>query len=151
MITIDWNKIVNDKFVFIIRGLPGSGTEVISNALSAGGFPVISAYDFFPGKIFNKEGMAAAYKDCFERFKTEISKDTPLIVVHNPNIKTYHYYHYLDYAQRMGYIVSVVTLPHNTYSDKELSDKSGVELNFIRQMRRQFEWEISDPKLRSKS
>ena len=136
--------------IFILRGLPGTGkttlalflSEVLPNSV------IISADDFFTNDNgeynFEKEKIQEAHKETFELFKNHITAKKSTIIVDNTNIKAYHFYHYIDYAQRYDYRVSVITIPHNDVSDKELSDRTphGIDRGLIRKMRKDFEWQM---------
>ena len=150
---------IPNKYVFILRGLPGTGKSIVSNLLansltlfdSSSTCPVIDANDYFldpKTKVFNfdKTKLKDAYEKSFEYFKELVGKGERFIIVNNTNVKQFHYYHYLDYAQRHGYLVSVVILPHNAVSNKELSERNihSVDQNTIRRMRKEFEWEVKE-------
>lgn len=137
--------------VLIMRGLPGTGKSVLSDLLRLihPASVVLSSDDFFYNPAtdthsFDKEKIKEAHEWNFERFKKEVEKQTPNIVIDNSNIKKYHYHHYLDYAQRHNYLAAVVTIPHNDVSDKELTERNihSVTRETIRRMRKEFEWEI---------
>lgn len=139
--------------VIILRGLPGVGKTTIANFLaerlaSENGAVVLSSYDFFMSKdgefIFDKTKIQAAHKWNFERFKQAVAKQLSPIIIDNSNIQRFHYYHYVDYAQRHDYRVSILTLPHNNLSDKELEVRTPHKLNrnAINKMRKTFVWEM---------
>ncbi len=137
--------------IFIMRGLPGSGKSVISEVLKKihENSAVLSSDDFFVDTKtgehnFDKERIKEAHEWNFERFKKAIESEIPNIVIDNSNVKKYHYHHYLDYGQRHNYLVSVVTIPHNDVSDKELTERNihSVSRETVRRMRKEFEWEI---------
>ncbi len=137
------------KFVFILRGLPGTGKDIISQLLAT--IPkepvILSTDDFFlkAGKYqFDKTLLKEAHEDTWNKFKVSVNNDCPFIVVNNTNIKKFHYSHYLDYAQRHGYLVSLVIIPHNDVTNKELAQRNihGVDQDTIRRMRNAFEWSM---------
>jgi broad-specificity NMP kinase len=139
------------KFCIILRGLPGTGKTIMAQLLSTIAAPgksvTLGADSFFTseGKFsFDKTRLKEAHESTFADFKAEIEKQTPLIIVDNTNIKNFHYWHYLDWAQRNGYIVGILTMPHNDVSNRELAERNvhGVDQNTIRRMRHSFEWEI---------
>jgi predicted kinase len=150
---------VPNKYVFILRGLPGTGKSILANVLAnsltlfdeKAHCPVIDANDYFideKTKAFNfdKTKLKDAYEKSFEYFKELVGKGERFIIINNTNIKQFHYYHYLDYAQRHNYLVSLIILPHNAVSNKELSERNihSVDQNTIRRMRKEFEWEIKE-------
>ena len=138
--------------IFIMRGLPSVGKTTLSDVLKLihPQSVVLSSDDFFfdpktGTHSFDKEKIKEAHEWNFERFKKEVEKEIPNIIIDNSNIKKYHFHHYLDYGQRHNYLVSVVTIPHNDVDDKRLADRSvhSVTRETIRRMRKEFEWEIS--------
>lgn len=141
--------------VFILRGLPGVGKTELALLLQSKfsdperGAVILSSDDFFVNRetleyIFDMTKVDAAHKWNFKNFKTAIEKKIKTIIIDNSNIKSFHYSHYVDYAQRHNYRVVVALLPHNDASDKELSLRTphGINRNTIRRMRKDFEWEL---------
>lgn len=132
--------------IFIMRGLPGVGKSVLADVLRVinSGSVILSADDYFK-EGFDKDKIKDAHEWNFERFKKAVESKCPNIIVDNSNVKKYHYHHYLDYGQRHNYLVSVVTIPHNDVSDRELFERNihSVSRETIRRMRKEFEWEIA--------
>lgn len=152
--------IPTQNLCIILRGLPGSGkTYLAEKYLTSiasvyktidGAVPptsILSSDDFFTKKgvyHFDKDSIQEAHKWNWERFRVEIDKSSPLIIVDNTNIKKFHYAHYLDYATRHNYLTIIILLPHNETTNKELSERNvhGVDQETIRRMRKSFEWEF---------
>ena len=151
------------KLCLILRGLPGVGKtylakeylSYIRNAFDPDGVSgtndpaTLSSDDYFlQDKVFkfDKDKLGEAHKWNFERFKAEVEKETPFIIVDNTNIKNFHYYHYLDYAQRNNYLTAIVIVPDNNLSNRELAEKNihGVTQETIRRMRSIFEWKTEE-------
>lgn len=139
--------------VYIFRGLPGVGKTKLANDLarqlaSEKGAVILSSDDFFlsnEGKfVFDKDKVQESHKWNFKNFRKAIEEGLSPIFIDNTNIKHFHYYHYIDYAQRHGYRVVVIIIPHNDVSDKELEARTthGANRDTIRKMRKNFDWEI---------
>lgn len=142
------------KFCFVLRGLPGTGKDEIAKYLAASGIPSIpgvssaitlSTDQFFikDGKYqFDKTKLKEAHEATWEAFKSAISSDSQVIIINNTNIKKFHYAHYVDYAQRHGYLTSIVIIPANDVSDRELATRNvhNVDQGTISKMRKEFEW-----------
>ena len=146
-----------NKKIFILRGLPGVGKSTLASYLATNLAPkkgegkgaiILSSDDFFiasNGKyIFDDNKIVEAHKWNFKRFKEAIERELSPIIIDNSNYKKYHYYQYVDYAQRKNYSVAVIVIPHNDVSDKELEERTphGIKRRTIEKMRRNFEWEI---------
>lgn len=137
------------KFCFILRGLPGTGKDLVADLLTKVYDPndvvVLSTDQFFinEGKYqFDKTKLVEAHKATWEAFKSAISSGTEVIIINNTNIKKFHYAHYVDYAQRHGYLTSILTIPANDVSDRELATRNihSVDQGTISKMRKEFEW-----------
>lgn len=137
------------KFCFVLRGLPGTGKDEIAGFLnrdlSEAPAVILSTDQFFikDGKYqFDKTKLKEAHEATWEAFKSAISSDSEVIIINNTNIKKFHYAHYVDYAQRHGYLTSVVIIPANDVSDRELATRNvhSVDQGTISKMRKEFEW-----------
>ena len=141
------------KFCFVLRGLPGTGKDEIAKYLAQLPYAAesnppaitLSTDQFFikDGKYqFDKTKLKEAHEATWEAFKSAISSDSQVIIINNTNIKKFHYAHYVDYAQRHGYLTSVVIIPANDVSDRELATRNvhNVDQGTISKMRKEFEW-----------
>jgi len=142
------------KFCFVLRGLPGTGKDEIAKFLNldnvageiqTGQAVILSTDQFFikDGKFqFDKTKLKEAHEATWEAFKSAISSDSQVIIINNTNIKKFHYAHYVDYAQRHGYLTSIVIIPANDVSDRELATRNvhSVDQGTISKMRKEFEW-----------
>lgn len=140
-----------NKFCIILRGLPGTGKDILANLLSNIAAPgmakVLSTDDFFTSNDkfnFDKTKLKDAHKATWESFKREVEVNQPLIIINNTNFKRFHYAHYVDYAQRHDYFVAIMTIPFNDVTNRELALRNvhGVDQDTIRRMRHSFEWEL---------
>lgn len=139
------------KFCFILRGLPGTGKDEVSNYLYQGHNPdsviILSTDQFFikDGKYqFDKTKLQEAHKATWDAFKSAISSNAQVIIINNTNVKKFHYSHYVDYAQRHGYLTSIVAIPANDTSDRELASRNthNIDQGTISKMRKEFEWQF---------
>lgn len=154
--------------VIIMRGLPRTTKSDLAKSLrffaslktdkfpGAGGIlnpTILSTDDFFTKEDgsyeFDPLKLKEAHDWNFNRFKDAISKQEKFIIVDNTNIKAYHYYHYLDYAQRNSYRVSILIIPHNDVSDRELEARESnhpITRLVIKRMRDEFQWDLERQK-----
>ena len=146
--------IPTQKFCIILRGLPGTGKTYIAkkylshiaHAFDPVPDPVIlSSDDYFITNgvyTFDKYEIQEAYKDTWKKFREEVEKNSPFIIIDNTNIRKFHYLHYLDYATRHNYITVVMITPHLDLNNRELSERNihNVSQESIRLMRKNFEW-----------
>lgn len=133
------------RYCLILRGLPGTGKTTLTNFLLSKGAWSVSVSEYWSkDNPFQKDKVNAAYEWCFQQFKQLISGGAELIVVDNSNLKKFHFHHYVDYAQRHGYLVGVVTMPHNHLSEKEMSERSstGTPQLTVRKLIETFEWQF---------
>ena len=132
--------------VFVLRGLPGTGKTTIAELLSAKLDAVVISSDNYwsESNPFDTKKVNDSYKWSFERYKEYIKVKTPFIVVDQTNIKTFNYKHYVDYAQRNGYIAVIMILPHNHLSENEMSKRSSNKVSqlSIRKLKSAFEWRL---------
>lgn len=139
------------KLVIILRGLPGTGKTFIAEnylkAINPESNIILSADDYFVKNgvyrwDINKNDEA--YQWNFERFKKAIAGGKELIIIDNTNLKHYHYFHYVDFAQANNYLVIVSIIPHNDVDDRRLAERNihNVSTFTIKGMRRNFEWQM---------
>src|SRR5215468_8730253 len=132
------------KLCLIFRGLAGGRREsIITEILSKYNIRDSKRIDTpQPKQKLTNEQMRDLAVHSFNEFKGEVSKGTELIIINNANIKHYHYYQYLDYAQRFGYLGAIILVPWNDMSDRELAIDSGNSIPpmTFRNLRRNFEW-----------
>ena len=151
--------IEQQKICIILRGLPGVGKtyfaerlrELASNRAieSNQSIVILSSDDYFIVNgvyKFDLDKLDEAHQWNFNRFKTAVNDGAKFIIVDNTNIVSFHYRHYLDYAQRHNYFTAITIIPHNDKDDRRLEESNihNVKRGTIRKMRQTFEWEFKD-------
>ena len=151
--------IEQQKICIVLRGLPGVGKtyfaerlgELISNrAIDPDQLAtILSSDDYFIQNgvyKFDLDKLDEAHQWNFNRFKTAVNEGNKFIIVDNTNIVSFHYRHYLDYAQRHNYFTAITIIPHNDKDDRRLEESNihNVKRGTIRKMRQTFEWEFKD-------
>lgn len=95
---------MNDKILYIVRGIPGSGKTTLANSL---GSIVYSADDYFisdSGEYnFDYSKLGLAHQHCFNRTKGAMKKHFPRIFVANTFTTEKEIQPYIDLAKEMGY------------------------------------------------
>ena len=134
------------RTLLIFRGLAkGRRQSLIDDIKSSRDHRNVKQIDTPAPKIkLTKNQMKDLSTRAFNDFKMEISKGTKMIIINNANLKKYHYFQYLDHAQRNGYLVGVVLVPWNDMTNRELAIDSGnttPEKVFDR-FRKTYEWEL---------
>lgn len=131
---------------FVLRGLPGTGKTTLANSpIFPNTTKIISVDEYWSEENkFSKEKVNDAFKWCFQNFKQLVQDKVSPIIVDNSNIKKFHYIQYVDYAQRVGYLVVVGILPHNHLSEGEMHERSSKKTSqlTIRKLKEEFEWPL---------
>ena len=95
---------MNDKILYIVRGMPGSGKTTLANSL---GSIVYSADDYFINNLgeynFDHSKLGLAHQHCFNRTKDAMKKHFPRIFVANTFTTEKEIQPYIDLAKEMGY------------------------------------------------
>lgn len=117
-----------NKYVYIMRGVPGSGKTSFIQDHCPLGVPAYecNAMHFFRKPAtdsngsgsgnskecvqykFNPRCLPRAYNQCFFHFMNQIFNNTPLIYVNNPNIQLWEFENYIHLAKRFGYRIKIV-------------------------------------------
>ena len=157
--------IEQQKICIVLRGLPGVGKTYFAErlqGLTANRFndtktiplldvsvTILSSDDYFIVNgvyKFDLDKLDEAHQWNFNRFKNAVNDGAKFIIVDNTNIVSFHYRHYLDYAQRHNYFTAITIIPHNDKDDRRLEESNihNVKRGTIRKMRQTFEWEFKD-------
>jgi len=131
------------KLAYILRGLPGSDRQTFAEELGSNAASVFIQAEI--ADYADKEKYNKAHKEAFHLFCTAIKEEKTPIIVNNTNIRSHHYYQYVDYAQRHDYYVLICIAPVNNKSDRELARATGISELSIRRLRDKFDWKLSKP------
>lgn len=103
------------KTVFIMRGVSGSGKSTMARTLAGSTGIIHSTDEFFMvnGEYrFDGSKLSEYHKKNFECFVNSLRQGVGVVVCDNVNALRWHYRHYISEAQRFGYQVAFVVMPH---------------------------------------
>jgi predicted kinase len=109
-------KIMPEKNLILLRGLPGSGKSSLAKILCEDGrYPSFSVDDFFTNKEtgdyhFEFEKNHLAYKACEENTRAAMKNSTKKIFIHNTFTMEWELEPYFKMAGEFNYSVFVVTV-----------------------------------------
>ncbi|ADF58255.1 hypothetical protein PJG4_021 [Pseudomonas phage JG004] len=135
---------MQEKIMYIIRGLPGSGKSNLARILNdrtwaAGGNAVICEADHFlmeEGEyVWRPERVAGAHRKCMERAREamEVVK-YDAVIVSNTGTREREIKPYIDMAEEFGYTV-ISLIVENRHGNKSVHD---VPENTMEAMRNRF-------------
>jgi len=147
------------KFILLIRGLPGSGKTSLSDMIGLSPQPVIcSADDYFINEagdyVFDSKQLAEAHKACQVKASVAISLDKN-VVVHNTFTERWELEPYLQMAfwgapSQVAHRVIVVSTFDGGCDDAALAKRNshGVSIEAIAVMRKRWQedWGSGDPR-----
>tara|TARA_Y100000034_G_scaffold96097_1_gene116927 strand:+ start:31 stop:489 length:459 start_codon:yes stop_codon:yes gene_type:complete len=107
---MNWYKEAQDKVMYIVRGLPGSGKSSLAKKLSGPHGQSFSTDDFFmvgDEYQYNEERIVEAHQWNIERAKRAAEQGISPIVIDNTNVQFWHFQPYVDIAEEFGYQVKI--------------------------------------------
>lgn len=112
------NESVDDKILYIIRGVPGSGKSTLAKTLTKN---VVEAdqflYDENGEYVWTPERVAEAHRKCQGTVRKYMEEGRPKIAVANTFIKLRDMKPYIKMAEENGYKIVVKSRPTNKYID----------------------------------
>jgi NEDD4-binding protein 2 len=131
------------KLAFVLRGLPGSGKSTVARRL-AGEDGVIHSTDNYrynqQGEyVFDPEKTFAQHQENFEAFGQSLRQGIEVVVCDNTNTTRSEYERYVKAAQKAGYLVSIVVLPHPSIEEALKRNGHGVPREIIEAMLKRWE------------
>ena len=103
------------KVAYIMRGVPGSGKSTIARQLAGENGVIHSTDNYFmvdgeyridPKKL--REHHDANHK----AFCDSITAGFEIVICDNTNTQPWHFKRYVEFAEKAGYLVAFVTIPH---------------------------------------
>ena len=132
---------MNQKILYVIRGLPGSGKSSLAASLDLS-CPAFEADKYFLNEageyVFDYTKLGAAHRQCEEQVATAMRADWPRLAVANTSVLRRDYEAYLTLAVKYGYTVFVIHC-ENTWPNTH-----GCPTEKVQQMAGR--WEHHDPR-----
>lgn len=123
------------KRVFIMRGLPGSGKSTLAAYLAPGGVVHCTDNHFVDENgvyKFEPEKLKTYHAENFAAFVRSLQKGISPVIFDAINALHKHYQHYIDAAERFGYTVAIVSIPHSDPETLAQRNTHAVPLGYIR-------------------
>jgi predicted ABC-type ATPase len=105
------------KKVVIMRGLQGSGKTTMAELLVGENGVIHSTDDYFVvnGKyFFDRTKLIENHAKNFAAFCESLKIGIPMVICDNTNARVEHFQHYMQAAEKAGYMVSIMTMLHPT-------------------------------------
>lgn len=125
------------NIAYILRGLPGSGKSTEARRLAGVNGRIHSTDDYFTlgGHYqFDVAGLDMCHKLNRIAFYASLSDDVPVVVCDNTNVQRWEFAPYIEAAERAGYEVVIITMPHPTVEECVMRNTHGVPEATIRRM-----------------
>lgn len=108
-----------EKTVIILRGASGSGKSTLADTISRLGNGIVgvcTADDYFINEQgeykFDYSKLNDAHRECENKFRNFIQRETPVIIVANTNTRKKDFSFYQEMALQNGYRVARLVLEH---------------------------------------
>lgn len=145
---------MNNRTIYIIRGLPGSGKTTYAKKLldaeraNNSNTAMFAADDYFYRNgeyVFEPEKLKKAHELCQSNTRSAMAFGASIIAVHNTFTTQWEVDPYLKLASEYRYRVIVINMFDGELTDEELARRNthGVPVSSIRRMRDRWE-EVSD-------
>jgi len=103
------------KKVFVMRGIPGSGKSTLARQLAGDNGKIHSTDDYFlvEGRyVFDSSKLHRNHQLNFSAFQRSLQEGVETVVLDNTNTQHWEYQEYVKLAEKMGYEVEIVCVPH---------------------------------------
>ena len=130
------------KLAYIMRGIPGSGKSTVAQQLAGEVGQIHSTDDYFyvDGEYrFDPSKLGEYHARNLEAFCACLDAGVPIVICDKTNIKIRDFCDYVKAAEKAGYQVVYVILPHPTVSEAARRNIHGVPHTTIERMI--YQWE----------
>lgn len=103
------------NMAYIMRGVPGSGKSTVARKLAGETGVIHSTDDLFMvdgAYCFERDKLREHHDRNYKAFCRSIDTGVETVICDNTNTRLWHYERYVTYAEKEGYIVAIVTMPH---------------------------------------
>lgn len=129
------NTVIDEKILYIVRGIPGSGKSTFAKQLTSNVFEADhyfidneGNYNFDPSKIKD------AHKDCQDNVRYAMESSITKIAVSNTSTQEWELQPYFELAEKYGYTVFTIVV-ENRHGGV---NQHGVPEDKLEQMRNRF-------------
>lgn len=127
---------MNEKVLYIVRGVPGSGKSTFARQLTSNVFEADQYFIDENGEYkFDFTKIKDAHKDCQDNVKYAMESSIPKIAVSNTFTQEWEMEYYLNVAKEFGYTVFTIIV-ENRHGGKNIHN---VPENIIDSMKNRFE------------
>lgn len=130
---------MNEKVLYIVRGVPGSGKSTFAKQLTSNVFEADQYFLDENGDYkFDFTKIKDAHADCQSNVESAMLSSISKIAVSNTFTQEWEMQHYLDLAKKYGYLVFTVIV-ENRHGGTNVHD---VPENIIDSMKNRFEFKL---------
>ena len=125
-----------------MRGVPGSGksTKAVELAGATGVIHSTDTYFYVNGKyVFDPHKLTEYHDKNYEAFCDSLSQGISPVICDNTNSRRSDFVRYADCAQKMGYTVKEIILPHPDVDEATKRNIHAVPASTIQKMIEQWE------------
>ena len=140
----EWKNFMEDKKrVIILRGVSGSGKSTMARELSGETGIIHSTDDYFmqgDKYIFDPKNLHRNHQANLRAFRNSLSQGLSPVIVDNTNTRKWEYENYIKEAEKAGYEVEVISVPHPDPKVAAERNSHGVPEDMIRKMIKRWEY-----------
>lgn len=130
------------KIAYIMRGVPGSGKSTIAARLAGDNGVIHSTDQYFMVDgvyVYDPTKLQECHTKNQTAFDASLQAGIPVVICDNTNVRLEHMRPYIEAANRHGYEVQIITVPHPDPAVAAARNTHGASLKTIERMIRRWE------------